>query len=66
MSRTVLSSWRSTPDGKLEDSDYKICIHDEDGTYEIETTRSSMGLVLGPDPRGTNYAVIVRIVETDK
>lgn len=65
MPRTVMSSWRHGEDGKLEHSDYKVCIHDEDSTYEIETSRTDMGIDLGSSRDGNN-TIITRIFENDR
>jgi hypothetical protein len=62
MSRSVFSSWKSV-DGKLEDSDYKLCVQEQDGTYEIETSQTHLGIALGPDPKGSGHTIILRIVD---
>lgn len=65
MPRTVVSSWRHDEGGTLEHSDYKVCIHDEDNTYEVETSRTDMGIELGSSRDGKN-TVITRIFDGDK
>ncbi len=64
MRRTVVSAWKHGEDGKLEHSDYKVCIHDEDSVYEVETSRPDMGIELGSDRDGNT--IITHILDSDK
>ncbi len=61
MPRKVISSWQTTVDG-LQEGEYKICVNDEEGTYEIETSNPILGIALGADTSGKQYTVIVRLM----
>ena len=63
--RRVLSSWRSSTTGELVEGDLKIYVDEEDGSYELETNRDTIGVALGPD-KNKKHTIITRILDPAK
>lgn len=59
--RRVLSSWRSTETGELVEGDVKIYSDERDGSYDIESSKDSIGVVLGVDKSSKKHTVIKEI-----
>ncbi len=58
-----MSSWTSTADGQLIEQDMKVTYNEDDGSYELEASKESLGIVLGKDPDAEMYTMIARISE---
>lgn len=63
MPKKVLSSWTSTADGQLIEQDMKVTYNEDDGSYELEVTKDSLGVTLGVDPDVEMYTILSRISE---
>lgn len=63
--RKVFSSWRSSETGELFEGDIKIYA-DEDGSYDIESNASSIGVVVGADRSNPKHTVITKISDPSR
>lgn len=68
MRRKVISSWRSTADGSVEEAAFKICVNEEDATYEVELVQipEMVGLYLGEHSEFEQYTAIHSISEANR